>query len=209
MRIKVKICGITRYEDAKVAVNLGVDALGFIFFKKSARNIEPSDARAIVSKLPPFVTKVGVFVNESLSHINEISQHVGLTAIQLHGDEDTQFCNKPTLPVIKAFSVKPDSDLLVIQNYSVSAVLLDTWNEKMYGGTGTTFDWSVAKRICKKYDNVILAGGLGPANLSEALETVGPYGVDLNSGVEIMPGIKNPVKMRDAVKIVHNWKKIC
>ncbi|MDO5575483.1 MAG: phosphoribosylanthranilate isomerase, partial [Fibrobacter sp.] len=112
-------------------------------------------------------------------------------------------------PVIKGFSVKPDFDQSSIKPYSsVSAILLDTWNEKMYGGTGKTFDWMVAKSIIAQCDNVILSGGLGPANLEEALETVWPYGVDINSGVEIRPGIKNPIKMRDAVNIVHKCRKI-
>lgn len=208
MSTRIKICGITRLEDAKVAANLGVDALGFIFYQKSPRYIKPELAQSIARQLPPFINKVGVFVNESRNTIIETARIAGLDTIQLHGNETPQFCNDIPFPVIKSFSIQPDSDISELNNFKVQGILLDTWSGQMYGGSGKTFDWNIAKKACEQFDNIILAGGLGPANLEDALRSVGPYAVDLNSGVEIMPGIKNPHKIRDAVKIVRNMKKI-
>ena len=206
MSVRIKICGITRFEDARIAANLGVDALGFIFFKNSPRYISPEDAALITSQLPPFVSRVGVFVNETIETILDTARIAGLNAIQLHGSESPEFCHQIYLPVLKAFSVKPDFDMSILSNYKTSGILLDTWNGAMHGGSGKTFDWTIAKNICSHFENVVIAGGLGPSNIEEALNTVHPYGIDINSGVEIMPGVKNPHKMRDAVRIVKNWK---
>jgi len=206
MSVRIKICGITRYEDARIAINLGVDALGFIFYQKSPRFISPSDASDIIRQLPPFVSRVGVFVNETPDTILDIVAKTGINTIQLHGNENPNFCNQFFLPVLKAFSVKPDSDLSIIDNYKISGILLDTWNDAMHGGSGKPFNWTIAKNICAAHNNVIIAGGLGPSNIEEALSALNPYGVDINSGVEIMPGVKNPHKMRDVIKIIKNWK---
>jgi len=208
MSIRIKICGITRFEDAKIAANLGVDALGFIFFKKSPRYIDPLNASEIIRQLPPFISRVGVFVNESADEISSIIKISGINVLQLHGSESPEFCRNYSIPVIKSFSIKPDCDLSIIDNYSTSGILLDTWNSSMHGGSGKTFDWKVAQNICNKFNNVIIAGGLGPANIEEAVNSLNPYGVDINSGVEISPGIKNPHKMRDTVRIIKNCRNI-
>jgi phosphoribosylanthranilate isomerase len=206
MPVKVKICGITQYEDAKAAVSLGVDAIGFIFYPKSPRAIHPLDAKEIIKRLPPFVSKVGVFVDETAATIMKIVNATGIDTVQLHGKEPPSICDELGVTLIKAFPVGPDFDLLSFEKYKVSGYLLDTWNESMHGGSGKTFDWSIANKAMLKFGNVILAGGLGPSNIREALEAVHPYAVEFNSGVEIKPGIKNPHKMRDAVTIVKNWK---
>jgi phosphoribosylanthranilate isomerase len=207
MPIRIKICGITRLEDAKIAASLGVDALGFIFYQKSPRVIKPEDAAAIIRELPPFVSRVGVFVDEEIERVVAIARATGIDTVQLHGSESPRYCGKVPLPVIKAFSIEPSSDLALLEQYHVSGFLLDTWHSGRRGGTGKTFDWSIASAACAKFDHVILAGGLNPSNMVEALTTVHPYGVDINSGVEIKPGIKNPHKMREAVQIVRAWER--
>ncbi len=206
MPIQIKICGITRYEDARVAANLGVNALGFIFYTKSPRYISPADARAVIDQLPPFVARVGVFVDTPPEDIVAIAQQSGINAVQLHGAESPAHAAALPFPVIKAFSVKPGFDLASLDEYRVSGHLLDTWDPRLKGGVGKTFDWTVAQRAVRQRDTIILSGGLGPANIAEALESVQPYGIDVNSGVEIRPGEKNPMKMRDVVKIVRGWR---
>jgi phosphoribosylanthranilate isomerase len=206
MPIKVKICGITQFEDAKVAVSVGVDALGFIFYPKSPRYIHPQKANEIIKRLPPFIAKVGVFVNSNASSIMTAVEQSGIDTVQLHGSEPPELCQKLSMTLIKAFSIGKDFDPAVLDQYQVNGFLLDTWSESLAGGTGRTFDWTIAKTIARYHHNIILAGGLGPTNIVEALETVQPYGVEFNSGVEIKPGIKNPRKMRDAVEIVKSWK---
>jgi phosphoribosylanthranilate isomerase len=207
MSVRIKICGITRYEDAKAAEGLGVDALGFVFYNKSPRYIRPEDAAVIIRQLPPFVSRVGVFVDEEIDKVVAIARATGVDTVQLHGTESPRYCSKMPLPVIKAFSIEPSTDLSLLGEYSVAGFLLDTWTAGMRGGTGRTFDWSIARSACIKHDRVILAGGLNPTNIEEALETVQPYGIDISSGVEIKPGIKNPRKMRDAVLVVRAWER--
>jgi len=206
MPVKIKICGITQYEDAKVAASLGVDALGFIFYEKSPRYITPENAEKIIRKLPPFIAKVGVFVDASPESIIEAAQKSGIDTIQLHGNEPAETARRLPLPVIKAFSVAPGWDMTVMEGYDVAAFLLDTWTEGRRGGTGETFDWSIARQAAARPTPLILAGGLGPVNMKEALEIVRPYAVDVNSGVEIRPGIKNPHKMKEVVGIVKAWR---
>jgi phosphoribosylanthranilate isomerase len=207
MSVRIKICGITRYEDAKVAAGVGVYALGFVFYEKSPRYIAPEQAALIVKQLPPFVSRVGVFVDEEIEKVIAIARATGIDTVQLHGTESPRYCSKLPLPVIKAFSIEPSTDLTLLEQYHVAGFLLDTWSSALRGGTGRTFDWSIARSACTKYSHVILAGGLNPSNLEEALETVQPYGIDISSGVEIKPGIKNPRKMRDAVQIVRAWER--
>jgi len=205
LQVKIKICGITQYEDARIAANLGVDALGFIFCPRSPRCIQPSGARDIIRRLPPFISRVGVFVDADEETILSTIRVSGIDTLQLHGAETPQFCNRMPLPVIKSFSVHADFDLQALEQYPTAGHLLDTWDDKSKGGTGRRFDWSVAVRAAQKFHAVILAGGLGPANILEAMERVRPFAVDVNSGVEIKPGIKNPQKMHDVVDLVRRF----
>jgi phosphoribosylanthranilate isomerase len=207
MPIKTKICGITNYDDAKIAVNLGVDALGFIFYQKSPRYIHPIAARDIIKRLPPFVAKVGVFVDDTEKTIQDVFGQSGIDTVQLHGSETPQFAHRLSCAVVKAFAVKPGFDVGVLSQYRVAGYLLDTWSDAP-GGSGRTFDWSIARDATQRFPNVILAGGLNPSNIREALENVQPYAVEFNSGVEIKPGVKNHYKMRDAVAIVKNWNTV-
>jgi phosphoribosylanthranilate isomerase len=208
--IKIKICGITNYDDAKIAVSLGVDALGFIFYKKSPRYIHPIAARDIIRKLPPFVAKVGVFVDDDEETIQAVFGQSGIDTVQLHGNETPGFAHRLSCAVIKAFAVKPLFDVAAMAQYKVAGYLLDTWSDTpgVHGGSGKTFDWSIAKDAAQRYPNVILAGGLNPSNVRDALENVQPYALEFNSGVEIKPGVKNHYKMRDAVAIVKNWNVV-
>ena len=205
MSVRIKVCGITRYEDAKAAVGLGVDAIGFIFYPRSPRYVQPEAAREIIKRVPPYVSKVGVFVDEDPQRVHDTIAFTGIDTLQLHGQEDPQYCGRFTVSVVKAFRVGPQTPPIEFDRYPASGFLLDTWDKDSAGGTGKTFDWSIARRACLAHDNIILAGGLGPTNLLEALEAVGPYGVDLNSGIEVKPGIKNPHKMREAVTVARNW----
>ena len=202
MRTRIKICGITRVEDAAAAVRLGADALGFIFVPASPRYIRPAAAAEIVKKLPPFVSKVGVFVNEDPNIAIEASRAAGVDVVQLHGDETPEYCAGFPMPVIKVFSVGADFDPSVMRRYAAAGYLLDTWDPKRRGGSGNTFDWSIAAKACGMYDTVILSGGLNPSNVREAVEAVHPYAVDLNSGVEISPGVKDHDKIKAAVSAV-------
>jgi len=205
--VRIKICGITNFDDARTAANLDVDALGFIFYSKSPRCVDPLKVREIVGKLPPFVSRVGVFVDEDFDKMINTCRTAGIDTVQLHGKESPDYCSRVPFPVIKAFSVEPSTDLSGLSLYNVAGFLLDTWHADKRGGTGMAFDWTIAKRACLMYGNIILAGGLGPSNLLEAIDAVEPYGVDVNSGVEIKPGIKNPHKMREAINIVKNWRR--
>ncbi len=206
-RTRVKICGIGRRKDATVAVNNGVDALGFIFFPKSPRNILPEDAAEIIATIPLFVDKVGVFVDAPLKRVVEYA-HGGLTCIQLHGTESVAYCKRlrrvlPFCRIIKAFRVSEESISTHFEPYNtcVDAFLLDTYVQGEKGGTGLVFDWSIVPklRLCRP---VILAGGLSLENIGEAISVVRPYAVDINSGIEDCPGIKNHDKIRKILQIV-------
>ncbi len=194
--VRVKICGITRQEDADAAVESGADALGFIFSPESPRNISLQAAKSIIQSLPPFITPVGVFVNRPRSLMEDFAATTGLRALQLHGDESPEETRGFTLPVYKAFRVGPGFELEALQRYSPSAFLLDTVASDLFGGTGKTFDWQVAVES-KKYGRVILSGGLYPGNIVAAVHTVVPYAIDVNSGVESAPGIKDRSKIRN------------
>ena len=196
--IKVKICGITSHEDALLAASLGADALGFVF-APSPRQVHPRLAHDIIKGLPPLVKTVGVFVNESLENIREIVQYCGIDLIQLHGDESPDLCESLMPRAIKALRVKDREAINQIPAYcgKVRAILLDAYSAEKRGGTGRTFDWRLALLAIEKGITVILSGGLNPANIQEAILRVRPYGVDVNSGVETMPGEKNPDLMTD------------
>ncbi|HSB34859.1 MAG TPA: phosphoribosylanthranilate isomerase [Nitrospirota bacterium] len=193
--IKIKICGITNLEDALAAAAAGADALGFNFYKKSPRFIEPVKAAEIIAQLPPFIMPVGVFVNEREEKIREIQALTCMQAIQLHGDESPEFCQRLDGRVIKAFQVKDKESLQNMAHYRVAAYLLDSYREGVRGGTGVTFDWHLAV-VAKTFGKVILAGGLTPENVAEAVKLVQPYGVDVAGGVEREKGIKDHTKLR-------------
>ena len=193
---KIKICGITNLDDAVAAVESGADALGFVFFKKSPRNISPEKAAAIIAKLPAFAATVGVFVNEPREEILKIVNQTGISVIQLHGEEPPESCLL-TRKVIKGIRVKSLESLEPLKRYQglVSAFLLDTYAPRIPGGTGQVFSWDIALEA-KNFGRVILAGGLTPENVSEAIRLVKPYAVDVSSGVELEKGKKDHKKMR-------------
>jgi phosphoribosylanthranilate isomerase len=201
---KVKICGITAYEEAATAIQLGVDALGFIF-APSPRQIAPPKALAIIRKLPPFIKTVGVFVNETPDVIREITHHCGLDLVQLHGDESQDLCLSLMPYTIKALRIKDESSPQAGKAYygKVRALLLDTYAEDKAGGTGKTFDWNLALKFKKLQIPIILSGGLRPSNIREAIRTVKPYAIDVNSGVEERPGKKSPELMKELMKNIN------
>jgi phosphoribosylanthranilate isomerase len=192
--LRIKICGITNAEDASAAVEYGADALGFVFYPKSPRSVTPEIARSIINTLPPFVTTVGVFVNETAETINRIKAETGITMVQLHGDESPAFCLQWP-HVIKAFRVAALSDLEAFEHYTASAFLLDTYSPAKYGGTGQVFNWEIAVEA-KRYGSIILAGGLTADNVAKAVAKVRPYAIDVSSGVERAKGKKDLVKLR-------------
>ena len=192
--IRVKICGITRQEDALHAVRCGADALGFVFYSQSPRCLDPQRAKSIIAALPPFITTVGLFVNEAPARIREIASLCGLDVIQLHGDETPQQCQVDGYRVVKALRVRDEESLAAADEYPVAALLLDAWVPDQYGGTGRTFNWQLASRLARRRA-VILAGGLNPENVAAAVDEVRPYGVDVSSGVESSPGCKDPGKL--------------
>ena len=202
MNVHVKICGITRCDDAVLAEELGASAVGFVFCPESSRYIEPEGARIISEALGPFIARVGVFVDENPAVVVETVTTAGLTVVQLNGSENPgyilqliEYCATVKLGVIKAFRVGPDFDTVEFGRYSAGAYLLDTCEKGRYGGTGKTFDWERALP-CRAYGKIILAGGLTADNINEAIRIVKPWGVDVSSGVEREPGIKDHEKMK-------------
>jgi phosphoribosylanthranilate isomerase len=200
-RVKVKICGITNLEDALAAVDAGADALGFVFVEQSPRCVSPQKAAAIIAKLPPFVQTVGLFVDAEQERINWLTDFCGLDLVQLHGDEDPDFCAGIRRRIIKVFRVKDAASMSSLDRYQVASYLLDAWSPDAHGGTGSSFDWSLAREVAGNR-SVILAGGLNPGNVSEAVDMVRPYGVDVSSGVESSPGKKDPEKVKSFINAV-------
>ena len=190
----VKICGITRAADAAAAVACGASAIGFIFWPKSPRYIDPEQARAIVQTLPPFVTPVGVFVNETVDHMNGVADTAGLGAIQLHGDEQASSIEGITCPVVKALG-RVDAESASVWPARV-LLLLDADDRERRGGTGSHADWDAAASLARSR-RLLLAGGINPGNVAEAVTRVRPFGIDVSSGVEDAPGVKNPDRIRD------------
>jgi phosphoribosylanthranilate isomerase len=187
--VRIKICGVTRVEDALGAARLGADAIGFNFWPESRRHVTPAAARAIIERLPPLVTTVGVFVNQPEAELRAIADESGIQVFQLHGDEPPDLCSRLPLPVVKAIPVDQVRTLSRLLSYEVAAFLLDT-PSRGYGGTGQPFDWSLAQGV-SEVAPVILAGGLNPDNVAEAIRAVRPYAVDVASGVESSPGVKD------------------
>jgi phosphoribosylanthranilate isomerase len=203
--IRIKICGITNLDDARAAVDEGADAIGFIFYSKSPRVISFRKAGEIVRALPPFVSSVGVFVNESEVNIREAVKEANLTHVQLHGEESPLFCQQLGLNVIKAFRIEVPEDLDPIKDFSVRGILLDSCQKAQYGGTGKSFDWKMLSRFSPGKP-IILSGGLNAENVREAIELCSPYAVDVSSGVERSPGIKEGDKMKRFIRIVKGLK---
>lgn len=204
-RTRVKICGITRQEDAWAAIEAGADALGFVFYAPSPRAVTAAQAQAIMQTLPPYVSKVGLFVNASEDEVQQVIDSTSLDCLQFHGDETADYCEKFNLPYYKAIRVKPDVNLIQceLDFASASALLLDTFSEKAVGGTGLTFDWSLIPAGMHK--PLILAGGLNPDNVVQAMREVQPYAVDVSGGVEAQKGIKSPQKIAALMRQVTQY----
>jgi phosphoribosylanthranilate isomerase len=196
MKQFIKVCGITTEEDALWAATCGATAVGLIFARESPRKIGPETARKIVSVLPESVQRVGVFVNEPIETVNRYVGELGLAYAQLHGEESPDNCRSVKAKVIKALRVAERKDLRPMQDYSVEAILLDSFSRERRGGTGKTFNWSLAVEAKGMGVPIILSGGLNPANVAEAIRLVSPAGVDTSSGVEISPGRKDHEKVR-------------
>lgn len=195
MFVRVKICGITRSEDALSAIELGADALGFVFWPKSSRSVTPDIARQIESTLPPFINKVGVYVDPTPDWVAETSAAGCLSLLQFHGDESPEFCDQFSLPYIKAIRVKDGIDLLqyATRYRNARGLLLDTYTAGMPGGTGHVFDWALVPQDLPL--PVILSGGLNPNNVASAIMQTRPWAVDVSSGVEATKGIKDKTKI--------------
>lgn len=198
---RIKVCGITREEDAERAAELGVDALGFVFYAQSPRAVSPERAREIIRCLPPFVVAVGVFVDSPVSQVLSVVEFCRLGAVQLHGSEDPDSCSRLPVKVIKSFRVRGDAFPEEILRYNVDAILLDTFRPGLPGGTGSTFPWEIARRA-KAYGRIIVAGGLNSGNVRQAIQEAAPYAVDVSSGVESEPGRKDPERMAEFVRKV-------
>jgi phosphoribosylanthranilate isomerase len=203
--MKVKVCGITSYEDAAMAVDQAVDALGFNFFPLSPRYIRPAEACSIIRRLPPFTVAVGVFVNVSSAvSLMETALLAGVQVLQLHGDETPEYCSQfSSWPLIKALRIGKDGIRENIEEYPVRAFLLDSKDDALFGGTGRSFDWKLVAKI-KRVRPIILAGGLRAENVGEAIRTLEPYGIDVCSGVESRPGKKDAGKLSEFMNEVRN-----
>lgn len=207
-RTRIKICGLTRLEDILAAVEAGVDAIGFVFYEKSARYISPENAAKLVAHIPPFITTVGLFVNASAPQVQEVIKQVPLSLLQFHGDESPELCTEiahsVNRPYIRALRVKvgmDGEDLVKYQDsyQNAAGILLDTFVDT-YGGSGKTFDWSIVTHGLLPHG--ILSGGLTPANVASAIKQITPYAVDVSSGVEVAPGVKDAQLINDFVHAV-------
>jgi phosphoribosylanthranilate isomerase len=212
MSYKVKICGITNSDDALAAVKAGADALGFVFYKGSSRYVTAEVVRPIIASLPPFVVPVGVFVNEDMKIVRDLMDSCGLALAQLHGDESAAYCEQLGRPVFKAVRLRDMGSFLSLAEYKgragVRGFVIDAYSESAYGGTGQTTDWSLAAEAAKAAP-ILLAGGLTPENVREAIIKVRPYGVDISSGVEASPGKKDHAKVKafiEAAKLVSDQR---
>lgn len=201
-RVRIKICGITRLADAHCAVALGADALGFVFYQKSPRNVTVQQVRGIIDELPPFVTKVALFVDPKEEQVRQVLSKLPIDVIQFHGEESAHFCQSFGYPYIKAIRVAAGSKLLEESSRygSAAAILLDSHVEGVAGGTGRIFDWSLIPTTISQ--PVVLAGGLNADNIDEAIRTVKPFAVDVSGGVERAKGVKDGKAMQRFIKAV-------
>jgi len=204
MNTRVKICGITRVEDAMTAARLGAHAIGLVFYAGSPRAVTPRQARVIIDALPPFVVPVGLFVNAGAAEIRSVLDEAAVQLLQFHGDETPEFCSGFSLPYLRAVRVRAETDLLqYAQDFrAAKGLLLDAWVEGARGGTGTMFDWSLIPRDLPA--PVVLSGGLNPDNVEQAVRQVRPWAVDVSSGVESAKGIKDVRKMEAFMTGVRN-----
>jgi len=204
--VRSKICGITCVEDALVAAHAGADAIGLVFYPRSPRAVTVRQAREIIAALPPFVTTVGLFVDATSCEINETLDAVALDLLQFHGDETPEACARYRHPYIKALRVRPGDDIAQAcrRYHDASGLLLDAYVEGVPGGTGLAFDWGLVPAELDK--PIILAGGLTPENVSEAIEQVRPYGVDVSGGVERSKGLKDARRVEAFIKAVRSWR---
>lgn len=198
MRTRVKICGITNLPDAETAIAAGADALGFIFVPQTQRYITPNRASEIIRALPPFITTVGVFRNDEHKAIEDIATETGITSVQLHGTESPEFCQQLSLPVVKVFELQTKEDLQPLEDYSVSAYLVD----KPKSISGETINLELALKARHHTNRLILAGGLTPENVADAIQYVKPYAVDVASGVESEKRRKDPQKIMAFIRAV-------
>jgi phosphoribosylanthranilate isomerase len=196
MTVRVKICGVTTVEDAVAAAEAGADAVGLVLYKESPRCISVEQAQAIVRELPPFVTTVGLFVNQPTHWVRVMADRCGVDTFQFQGDETPEYCDAFGLRAIKAIRVRDAASLDRMREYRVRAFVLDAYREGEYGGTGQTFDWNLAV-AAKAHGRIILAGGLTPENVAEAIRRVRPFAVDVSSGIEgPVKGVKDHGKIR-------------
>lgn len=196
--MRIKICGVTNLEDALVIADAGADAIGFVFYPASPRVIQPKEVREIIRHLPPYITTVGVLADQE-EEAESIIETCGLDLVQFQGNESPKVCERLGARVVKAIRVKDRSSLDQMKNYQVRAYVLDAYRKDQLGGTGETFDWGLAIEA-KKFGRIILAGGLGPDNVTEAIRRVKPMGVDVSSGVEEKLGKKSPKKVRQFIQ---------
>ena len=205
MAVKVKMCGLTYAEHAAVAVEAGADAVGFVFHKKRPRGADMAVVKAIVKELPPFVLPIGVFVNEDAKVVRNVMDSCGLALAQLHGDETAAYCEQLGRPMLKAIRLRDRHSFLALAEFQgragVRGFLVDAFSPDAYGGTGQVADWSLAAEAAA-VTRILLAGGLTPENVAQAIEQVRPYGVDVSSGVEASPGRKDHAKVRAFVQAV-------
>jgi len=203
MRTRVKICGFTQVEDAVLAADLGVDAIGLVFYPPSPRHVSITQARAIVKALPAFVTVVGLFVDAESDWIHQVLSEVNLDCLQFHGDEISEDCRRFSKPYIKAIRMKPNVNWVEVQEHyaDAAALLLDAFHPGLQGGTGSGFDWNRIPRNSKL--PIILAGGLSPENAALAVQQVRPYALDVSSGVESSKGIKDAEKMTAFIRTIN------
>ncbi len=205
MSMKIKICGIAKLDDAQLCVEHGVDAIGFIFYPKSKRYITPEDAKKIATSIPVFTHKIGVFVDEDFDEVNRIAKLVGLSGVQLHGNETVDYISKISHPVIKSFGVDESFDFSLIEAYKDCAIFLDVKDTKQFGGTGNSFDWELIPADVR--NRIIIAGGVGINNIEDIYKNINPYGIDLSSSVEVSPGIKDANKIIEVLNIVNKIKQ--
>ena len=196
MGLRIKICGLTTVGDALASVVAGADALGFMFYEASPRHLSVEAASRIIRELPPFVAKVGVYVDASAEFIRRTISECGLDTLQFHGHESPEFCQQFALKIIKAFRVRDAEFLRELPKYHTSAWLLDSFVPEKFGGTGAKFNWELAMAAKKLGSPIILSGGLTPENVAEAVRQVGPFAVDVSSGVEASPEKKDHGKIR-------------